>query len=532
MEGGQGRVYVVVDSTGELKGEYILKELKNPKRVGRFEREMDAIRTLPPHENVVELVEKPDRRDAQKPVYVMERAEGTLADLVNKDLELSHALELFEQICAGVAHCHAHGVVHRDLKPDNVLVFGKTLRVSDFGLSFLLDDEVRLTETGEAVGPRFYMAPELEDGRTSNVAATADVYSLGKILYFLLSGGRMFSREKHRTPEYRLDEDGSDPRLRLMLPVLDATLQVSRHSRPTTAGELLELFQKKRSAFDAHPRSSLLRRFSTLQEALAQGPEVLGGLAADELAELLAVAVDIDDVTAMRLLDCAQGHLAVRPLRDAYVKLLLSAGSRLPPEYIGNATGALFRIDDAPLSLVGRADAKRMLGMLAHSSDIVAVTRGAIRAGWWHEVDLDLLQRIAASFDEVPGQLQTEFLLHTRDIVFDGKEDFLASVLSRTPEASETDREIAIWGLCKLGTESARDTVVTFAREGGEMETGMVVRGAALAARSDPELLRRLASLDNPVLRLGLELLERARDGDANDEGDAGDEADAEDDAD
>jgi serine/threonine protein kinase len=60
------------------------------------------------------------------------------------------------------------------------------------------------------VGARCYMAPELEDGINLEVGTEADVYSLGKILYWLFSGGKIFSREKHRIPQYDLTRDGTD----------------------------------------------------------------------------------------------------------------------------------------------------------------------------------------------------------------------------------------------------------------------------------------------------------------------------------
>jgi serine/threonine protein kinase len=70
--------------------------------------------------------------------------------------------------------------------------------VGDFGICYLEDDGSRLTITEEAVGPRHFMAPELEDGRIGAVSPKSDTYSLGKLLYWLLSGGKAFGREKHR----------------------------------------------------------------------------------------------------------------------------------------------------------------------------------------------------------------------------------------------------------------------------------------------------------------------------------------------
>lgn len=116
-----------------------------------------------------------------------------------KDINLSS--ETFKLICAGVEHLHKAGIVHRDLKPENILMFSGTPKISDFGIC-LVANENRLTSTSEAVGPRFYMAPELEDGKNLDVSPSADVYSLGKILYFIFSKGKIFSREKYNQPKF------------------------------------------------------------------------------------------------------------------------------------------------------------------------------------------------------------------------------------------------------------------------------------------------------------------------------------------
>ena len=76
--------------------------------------------------------------------------------------------------------------------------------LGDFGLAFIEDQSPRITETDEVVGPRTFIAPELEDGRLEDVTSKCDIYSLGKLLYWLLSNGRVFSREKHRDEQWDL----------------------------------------------------------------------------------------------------------------------------------------------------------------------------------------------------------------------------------------------------------------------------------------------------------------------------------------
>jgi len=119
---------------------------------------------------------------------------------------LEIALELFQSVCSATAHAHANGVIHRDIKPANVFLRNKTgpAVLGDFGLAFIEDQSPRITETDEVVGPRTFIAPELEDGRLEDVTSKCDIYSLGKLLYWLLSNGRVFSREKHRDEQWDL----------------------------------------------------------------------------------------------------------------------------------------------------------------------------------------------------------------------------------------------------------------------------------------------------------------------------------------
>jgi serine/threonine protein kinase len=101
----------------------------------------------------------------------------------------------------------------------------RTPVVGDFGLCLLADQEERLTEVNEPVGARWCMAPELEDGINLDVGKDADVYSLGKILYWLLSGGKIFSREKHRTSQYNLTRDRKDAGIFFVYDLLEGMIE-------------------------------------------------------------------------------------------------------------------------------------------------------------------------------------------------------------------------------------------------------------------------------------------------------------------
>jgi serine/threonine protein kinase len=152
-------------------------------------------------------------------------------------------LEIFRQVCAGAAYAQDRGIVHRDIKPDNIFLRSDgTAVLGDFGICFVDDEGTRLTMTDEVAGSRFYCAPELRDGRLeSHVLPTAaDVYSLGKVLYWMLSGGQIFDREEHRENKYRIGQhDPLNPAYELVNQLLDAAIVQDWSNRIGTASKLL-----------------------------------------------------------------------------------------------------------------------------------------------------------------------------------------------------------------------------------------------------------------------------------------------------
>jgi len=194
--GGMGTVYLGVDRTTDHDVAVKVlhaRHLADDSMRRRFRREGAALKALD-HPAIVRLLEL--GVDETGVVYlVTEYVEGeTLGErLESKVLSLIEADTLVEAMCGGVGAAHAHGILHGDLKPANVL-WAATPRLVDFSASKILGLD-RLTATGEISGTPAYMAPEVLTGK-SDVDERIDVYGLGVLLYEALSGKQAF-RDNH-----------------------------------------------------------------------------------------------------------------------------------------------------------------------------------------------------------------------------------------------------------------------------------------------------------------------------------------------
>jgi eukaryotic-like serine/threonine-protein kinase len=201
--GGMGGVIEVEDDAGKR---YALKapvqDVPGAAVTRRFAREANAMRMLD-HPNLVAAVDV--FSEAGRLFLVMEKVDGaSLADALDfGPLHPRRALVIVRQILAGVGHAHAQGLVHRDLKPDNILLVDmggwESVKIIDFGIVKLASDVAAafgagaLTSTGFVVGTPRYMAPEQAMGRA--IDARADIYAVGVILYETLAGRPPFDSE-------------------------------------------------------------------------------------------------------------------------------------------------------------------------------------------------------------------------------------------------------------------------------------------------------------------------------------------------
>lgn len=198
--GGMGEVYLAIDEQTRRKValKLIRPELSmEPKMRRRFYKEARAFSYLK-HENIVEIFDF--GQTAEQRLYIaMEYVNGeSLRDLRKLALPMSVVIDLICQLLDALGHAHARGIVHRDLKSENVLVRmrdGKLLvKLVDFGLAalpqFALGNE---TGTGAILGTPGYMAPEQVRGNRGTVGPATDVYSIGVILFEILSGELPFT---------------------------------------------------------------------------------------------------------------------------------------------------------------------------------------------------------------------------------------------------------------------------------------------------------------------------------------------------
>ena len=195
--GGMGTVYRARDHvTGRIIALKVLQahHLNEPDLIQRFRSEVRAVTSLD-HRHILPIHEVGEHDGI--PFFSMKLATGgSLAQHLDNYLgKPRKAALLVAKIARGVQHAHEHGILHRDLKPGNILLddAGEPY-VCDFGLAKWLNDDRRLTVTSAVLGTPHYIAPEQANGK-SNLTISADIYSLGAVLYELLTGRPPFVGE-------------------------------------------------------------------------------------------------------------------------------------------------------------------------------------------------------------------------------------------------------------------------------------------------------------------------------------------------
>ena len=183
-EGGQGRIFFATDTEGQYEGRFAIKRLKNIARKDLFEREVNAVLKLD-HPNILKIVDF--NLSGEKPFYVAEYCEKkslAVTGAAEFKGDIRRAVAVLEPVIDALEAAHSVGIVHRDMKPQNVLRHGDDRPVvADFGICHM-EGADRITLTDEAMGAVNYIAPEMESGSNlGGPTSKTDVYSIAKVVY-------------------------------------------------------------------------------------------------------------------------------------------------------------------------------------------------------------------------------------------------------------------------------------------------------------------------------------------------------------
>ena len=247
-QGGMGAVYLCTEDQLDRKVavKVMLREFFNNEEVReRFIGEAKALAKMQ-HPNIITIHGLKVDKETGDTFIVMEYLKGAnLYDLLEQKgpMEWSKAQAIFGAVCSAIESAHAEGIIHRDIKPDNIFIIGTNgsfhVKVLDFGLAKMENPQKKhKTKTGDVFGSPEYMAPEQAMGEHDLVDARSDIYSLGSVLYHILTGSTPFPidmsksdvanwiiigpkilREKPEAPRDRAPQQG------ILLPVQDIIMK-------------------------------------------------------------------------------------------------------------------------------------------------------------------------------------------------------------------------------------------------------------------------------------------------------------------
>ena len=258
-DGGMSRIYLVEQISLGRKAvvKMLLPSFHDEDFIQLFLREARVSSQLN-HPNIVSVFDFGNTEDGL--VYlVIEYLEGaSLADIVarEKGLTLANIVWLMEPLCNAIRAAHQHNVVHRDLKPGNVMIArlssnDNTVKVVDFGISKPMDEEnLKHTQLGTVMGTPGYLAPEQIRG--SNINHLADIYGIGAILHFMITGEAPYrgasreiimNRQMKELPPPLSSYNLRDPACRILQPVIYKAMAIEREQRYPTIQALWQDFQ-------------------------------------------------------------------------------------------------------------------------------------------------------------------------------------------------------------------------------------------------------------------------------------------------
>jgi serine/threonine protein kinase/tetratricopeptide (TPR) repeat protein len=262
-EGGFGMVFMA-EQQQPVRRNVALKVLKagmdTRQVVARFEAERQVL-ALMSHPNIAQVFDG-GATAGGRPYFVMELVKGMpITDYCDQDrLTPRQRLELFLDVCQAVQHAHQKGIIHRDLKPSNILVTRHdagapaVVKVIDFGIAKAtgqqVTDKTLFTNFAELIGTPLYLSPEqagLSPGAPGDVDTRSDIYSLGVVLYELLTGTTPFDRQRFKEVDHdemrRIIREEEPPRPSTRLSTLGLAATTVSNKRQSDQGRLCRLFR-------------------------------------------------------------------------------------------------------------------------------------------------------------------------------------------------------------------------------------------------------------------------------------------------
>jgi serine/threonine protein kinase len=256
--GGMGMVYLA-EQQHPVRRQVALKIIKQgmdtDQVIARFEAERQAL-ALMDHPNIAKVLDA-GTTDSGRPYFVMELVKGVPITKYcdSNRLTVRDRLELFVPVCQAIQHAHQKGIIHRDIKPSNVLVTlydGKPVpKVIDFGIAKAtgqgLAEHTAFTQMGTIIGTLEYMSPEQAESTALDIDTRSDIYSLGALLYELLTGSTPLAQPDMQQAAYlemlRKIREDEPPAPSKRLSQSTGTLQTTSEQRKTEPGRLPRMLQ-------------------------------------------------------------------------------------------------------------------------------------------------------------------------------------------------------------------------------------------------------------------------------------------------
>jgi serine/threonine-protein kinase len=440
--------------------------------------------------------------------YVMPLVEGeTLAELLAREqqLPLPQAVEIAREVAEALGYAHSYGIVHRDIKPQNIMLSGGHAVVADFGIARAVEEagSDRLTETGMAVGTPAYMSPEQATG-AGHIDGRTDVYSLGCVLYEMLVGQPPFTGPTAQAIMARHSMDHVPPPhiVRQSVPealeqIVYCALEKSPADRFHTAEDFVQALRAVASGQTPQLTGSMLKRVEGRGWRLWRRVAVAVGLslAAIVLGVLAATAIssrgggdtvaDADGrAIAVLYFEDLSRDGAIAPVAEGLTEGLIDELARVPGLEVVSRNGvASFRCAPAPRDSIARA------------LDVGTLVVGSVEpAGERLRVQLRLVDGVTgADFDRASVELPATDPLAVRDSVTVKVARLLRARLGeefQLRRRRQTAPSGAAWTVLQRGEHARKQAEESLAA--GDVERGFSAFATAdsllaIAARADPE---------------------------------------------